>query len=179
MAFTAIVPNFFKVLFHRSAVIIRRAKRSSMSQAAIDQASRADHVDPNKRVGRDAVRPVSFYIGTEVTAVVCFSKGFAAAYGVGNVIVYEEQLVFETAEDHYKQIYVIKIPPDTSESEDRIIKTLTINPAEELLLATTFNNQIFMFSLGSAELKVGCRCHLKYYECPCFSLTFVFSKGLG
>lgn len=130
-----------------------------MSQAAIEQASRADQADPNKRVGRDAVRPVSFYIGTEVTALVCFSKGFAAAYGVGNVIVYEEQLVFESAEDHYKQLYVIKIPPDTSESEDRIIKTLTINPAEELLLATTFNNQIFVFSLASAELKVGF--HLK------------------
>jgi len=48
----------------------------------------------------------------------------------------------------------VRIPHHTSESEDRIIKALTISPNEELIVASTFNNNIYVFQLSTAEIKV-------------------------
>jgi len=96
----------------------------------------------------------TIFEGKEVTAIVAYSKGFAAAVGVGNVVVFEEQPAYTTAEDHFKQMYVVNIPHDTSECEDRIITTLDISPNEEVVCATTFNCNIYTFQLSSAEIKV-------------------------
>jgi hypothetical protein len=102
----------------------------------------------------DSNRPHSNYKGEEITAIATYSKGFAVAYGIGNVILFEEQIIYTSQEDHYKQMFVVKIPNDTSESEDRIIKTLAINPNEELIVASTFNLNIYVFQLSTAEIKV-------------------------
>lgn len=102
----------------------------------------------------DPNRPSSNFQGEEITAIATYSKGFAAAYGVGNVVIFEEQLVYTTPEDHYKQVYVVRIPRSTSESEDRIIITLAISPNEEIMVASTFNCNIYMFQLSSVEIKV-------------------------
>ncbi|CAG7830333.1 unnamed protein product [Allacma fusca] len=128
-------------------------------------------------------RQQSMYRGIEVTAVVSFSKGFAAAYGVGNCIIYEEQLFFNTVEEHYKQLYVIRIPPDTSECEDRIITSLATNATEEMLIACTFNCQIFTFSLASAELKDLNELVFEYANCsfhfgPVVALDVAVRKSL-
>jgi hypothetical protein len=72
----------------------------------------------------------------------------------GNVIVYEEQLAYETPEEHYKHIHIIRIPPDTSDANDRVVRALSINTTEEIVIATTNNSQIFYFALASAEIKV-------------------------
>ena len=72
----------------------------------------------------------------------------------GNVIVYEEQLTYETPDEHYKHIHIIRIPADTSDANDRVIRGLTINTTEEIIIATTANSQIFYFALASAEIKV-------------------------
>lgn len=107
------------------------------------------------QVDQDVDRPTSKFMGDEITSIATYSKGFAAAYGVGNVVIFEEQLVYTGPDDHYKQMYLIRIPHSTSESEDRIIKTLAISPNEELLLASTYNCNIYSFQLSSVEIKVG------------------------
>jgi len=70
------------------------------------------------------------------------------------VIVYEEQLVYETPEEHYKHIHIIRIPADTSDPADRLVRSLAINTSEEIIICTAANSQIFYFALASAEIKV-------------------------
>lgn len=102
----------------------------------------------------DFTKTSSKYTGEEITSVAAYSKGFAAAYGVGNVVIFEEQLTYTSPDDHYKQMYLIRIPHSTSESEDRIIKTLAVSPNEELLVASTLNCNVYVFQLSSVEIKV-------------------------
>jgi len=145
---------------YRQDIVIKNVK-NEITGALAEKGRNIAKVREQK-VGSDAAihtkedhnRPPSVYVGKEITAIVTYSKGFVVAYGVGNVIVFEEQAVYTSSEDHYKQMYVIRIPSDTSESEDRIVKTLTISPNEEVIVASTFNCNIYMFQLSSAEIKV-------------------------
>lgn len=145
-----------------TGVLLDRAKMTNKTtQRKADKADAGGGMDPNKvstvfaqrKSFNPFERATSMYSGTEVTAIACFSKGFAVAYGVGNVVIFEEQPVFQTYEDRYKQMYVIRIPNETSEAEDRIILKMVISPNDETIIASTFNCNIYSFSLSSAEIK--------------------------
>ncbi|OXA41793.1 Cilia- and flagella-associated protein 57 [Folsomia candida] len=135
------------------------------------------------QVDQDVDRPTSKFMGDEITSIATYSKGFAAAYGVGNVVIFEEQLVYTGPDDHYKQMYLIRIPHSTSESEDRIIKTLAISPNEELLLASTYNCNIYSFQLSSVEIKEPDEMVFEFANCsyhfgPILSLDVAIRKSL-
>lgn len=137
-----------------SGVLLDRAKLSSKPGA------RSGNMDAAALIATMALgksnpyqRSFSVFSGTEVTAIATCSKGFVVGYGVGNAIFYEEQPIYTTNEEHYKQLYVIRIPRDTSEAEDRIIVSLVISPNDETIIASTFNSNIYTFALSTAEIK--------------------------
>lgn len=135
-----------------TGVLLDRAKMTKPGSKALD-ATQVSTVFAQRKSFNPFERASSLYSGTEVTAIATYSKGFVVGYGVGNVIVYEEQAIYQGYDDHYKQMYVIRIPQDTSEAEDRIIVKLVVSPNDETIVASTFNCNIYSFGLSTAEIK--------------------------
>ncbi|XP_071508423.1 cilia- and flagella-associated protein 57-like [Diadema antillarum] len=92
----------------------------------------------------------------QITAIVSSSKGFACSAGHGVVVVYEKT----EDKDSYKKSREIRIVHDAlgadeSRAESHVIKTLTISPSEETLVASTLTNQLYSITLSSAEIGKG------------------------
>lgn len=136
-----------------TGVLLEKGKMKSPGAARTLESTVVSQVFPRQKAYNPFERSVSMFSGTEVTAIATYSKGFVVAYGVGNVIVYEEQSTYTSPEDRYKQLYITKIPHDTSEAEDRIITTLAVSPNDETMVATTFNCNVYSFCLSTAEIK--------------------------
>lgn len=91
-----------------------------------------------------------------ITAIVSSSKGFACSAGHGVVVVYEKT----EDKDSYKKSREIRIVnnalgADDSRAESHEIRTLTISPSEETLIASTLTNQLYAITLSSAEIGKG------------------------
>lgn len=91
-----------------------------------------------------------------VSSIVSYSKGFACAVGHGTVLLFEKT----DDKEYFKRTREIKIPSDQnsadpSRSESQVITTLTVSPSEETLIASTDANQLFCFTMSSADLGKG------------------------
>ncbi|CAG5118964.1 unnamed protein product, partial [Candidula unifasciata] len=93
----------------------------------------------------------------QVTALVTFSKGFACAFGMGTVYMYEKT----EDKDTYRKTREIKIPPDPWNSQDpylaqkQIFRCLAVSPSEETMVGSTDQGQLYYLTLSGAELGKG------------------------
>uniref|UniRef100_A0A7M4FJ19 Cilia and flagella associated protein 57 n=1 Tax=Crocodylus porosus TaxID=8502 RepID=A0A7M4FJ19_CROPO len=113
----------------------------------------------------DAPQQVSL---PHISAIAAYSKGFACSAGSGVV------LLFEKTEDKegYREIREIRIPQDQqssdpNQSDKQDIKCMCFSPSEEILLVSTSKNQLYTFTLSSAEIVKGE--HFVYLSFPLHS----------
>jgi len=111
----------------------------------------------------------------QITAIVASSKGFSCVCGLGTAHVYEKT----DDKDYFKKTREIKIPQDQnstdpSKSERQTITCLAISPSEENLVCSTDKNQLYTFTLSSADLGKGDQAHFEV-----LSQTFHSSQVSG
>lgn len=94
--------------------------------------------------------------GACITSIIAYSKGLACSGGKGTVH------LFEKTEDKesYRKSREIKTPKnaigaDPTRTEGYDVKTLTVSPSEETLIASTTNNQLYCIALSATDLGKG------------------------
>ncbi|XP_041912329.1 cilia- and flagella-associated protein 57-like isoform X1 [Alosa sapidissima] len=98
-----------------------------------------------------------------VTVITAYSKGFACAAGPGKVLLYEKT----EEKDHYRKTREIRIPQDPCRSdpgraEQQQIMSLVITPTEETVVTSTDFNQLYSFTLSTAEMSKGELAHFEH-----------------
>jgi WD40 repeat protein len=91
------------------------------------------------------VLPQSPTDGLPINAMVAYSKGFICGGGAGSIMIYEKT----DDKDYYKKTKTISINQGMSNLvvQSGGIHSLAISPAEENIIVTTENNQIFTVKL--------------------------------
>lgn len=89
----------------------------------------------------------------EVTSLIPYSKGFIASCGKGRAYLYEKI----DDKDFFRKARELKIPTDQysndpSKTEDQVITSMCVSPAEEIILAVTNWQQIYQLAFSNIDV---------------------------
>uniref|UniRef100_A0A8D0L5H4 Cilia- and flagella-associated protein 57 n=1 Tax=Sphenodon punctatus TaxID=8508 RepID=A0A8D0L5H4_SPHPU len=106
----------------------------------------------------------------KVSAIAAYSKGFACSAGPGVVLLFEKL----EEKEGYRESRAIRIPQDQwssdpNQSDKQDIVCICFSPSEDTLLVSTSKNQLYIFSMASAEISKGESARFEYLHFPLHS----------
>ncbi|XP_036925516.1 cilia- and flagella-associated protein 57 isoform X2 [Sturnira hondurensis] len=108
----------------------------------------------------------------QVFAIAAYSKGFACSAGPGRVLLFEKM----EDKDVYHETREIRVPVDlqsndSSQSDKQDILCLCFSPSEEMLVASTSKNQLYIITMSLMEISKGEPAHFDYLMYPLHSAS--------
>ncbi|XP_074859320.1 cilia- and flagella-associated protein 57 [Carettochelys insculpta] len=106
----------------------------------------------------------------QVSAIAAYSKGFACSAGPGVVLLFEKT----EEKEGYRENREIRIPQDQlssdpNQSDKQEVTCMCFSPSEEMLLISTNKNQLYIFTMSSADIIKGEPAHFEYLHFPLHS----------